>query len=191
MNQFSEIILSHMRPLTESHKYGCVMAHFDVGDQQRFREWQLYNLKDHELHPETDDMGPFHITVKYGLHAGVSPENVVKAISDFRKGYAEAILGKIGLFPSSETGQDYEVVKVEVRSPDLYALNQMIIKGVECTDTHPVYKPHVTLAYLHTGCGGRFINDLSFSGKKFIFRTLEFNDPNDKTARIVLGGQHE
>ena len=189
MNQFAETIKQFMYPvLLESHKFGCVLATFDIGDQQRFQEWYRYNIRPDELHSEEGDKGDFHITVKYGLHGGVKPEDVVKALGKYTKGFAEVTLGKISVFPSEEVKEDnYDVVIVEVHSPDLHELNKMIASGVKCTDTYPEYKPHVTLAYMKPGKGKKFLHDRSFSGKKFIFRYLDYTDKEDRTARIHLG----
>lgn len=93
-----------------------------------------------------------HVTVKYGLHSD-DPDaamSIVGTFKPFRIG-----LGRISTFPARDAS-GYDVVKIEVHSPVLHQLNKAIAEGVESTDTHPTYRPHVTIAYVKPGLGKQY-----------------------------------
>jgi 2'-5' RNA ligase len=90
-----------------------------------------------------------HVTVKFGLHTN-DVEDVRRVLAD--EPPITVTLGKTSIFPAKE-GAAYDVVKVDVDSPDLHRLNKKIADALPHTDTHPTYKPHVTLAYVKPGSG--------------------------------------
>jgi 2'-5' RNA ligase len=109
-----------------------------------------------------------HITVKYGLHTNDVKD--VTAVLDF-SATVSIILGKTAIFVTP----DYDVLIIEVDSPDLYALNELISDRLEVTDTHPEYHPHVTIAYLKSGMGGLYAGDDTFEGQVATFDELVFS----------------
>ena len=89
-----------------------------------------------------------HITVKYGLHTQ-DPKPVASVLKGSRP--VRFKLGRTSLF--SPEGKEYDVVKVDVESPDLQRLNAKLRAALKATDTFPTYKPHVTVAYVKRGLG--------------------------------------
>ena len=124
-----------------------------------------------------------HITVKYGLHTA-DPEAVRKAVSGF--GPVTATLGRVTLF---NTNPDFDVVKIDVNSGGLAKLNKIIAGCTACTDTHPVYHPHCTLAYVKKGLGEEYVGDPSFEGMKIEFTQIVFSGKDHKDTVIPLGRQ--
>jgi 2'-5' RNA ligase len=106
------------------------------------------SIPDSELGEDGREDAP-HVTVKFGLHT-----NDIADVRRVLAGEAPITLtfGKTSLFPAKE-GADYDVVKVDVDSPDLHRLNAKIAGALEHTDTHPDYKPHATIAYVKAGLG--------------------------------------
>lgn len=100
-----------------------------------------------------------HITVQFGLHTA-DPADVADVIRGF--GPVKATLGKVSLF---EGDQPYDVLKFEVDSPDLHRLHKLINSKTECTDMHPQYKPHATIAYLKKGAGARYTHGTAWATK--------------------------
>lgn len=122
-----------------------------------------------------------HITVKYGLHAD-SPEELFGVLHG--QPPITVTLGKTSLFKND----DFDVVKIDVDSPDLHALNEKIADAMPHTDTFPDYHPHVTLAYVKHGEGQRFVGDKSLEGETAIIRSLTFSGKNREQVRIPLTG---
>lgn len=121
-----------------------------------------------------------HVTVKYGLHT-TKAEDVRKIIEKEKP--IQITLGKISLFEQD----GYEVVKIEVVSPGLHALNKKISKGLKCTDTFPVYKPHVTVAYVKPGEGEAMEGKCSLTGKSFVADEVVFCPSKGERKIIKLG----
>jgi len=120
-----------------------------------------------------------HITVKYGLHT--KDEEEVKSVLEGQKG-GEVELSNIGIFEND----DYDVVKVDIKSPDLHRLNKQISDNLEATDSHPTYHPHITIAYVKPGEGKKYKGSDKLSGKKFSFDKVVFEDSDDNPTTIQL-----
>ncbi len=130
-----------------------------------------------------------HVTIKYGLHTD-DAEEVQQIVSGF--GPVVIKLGKSSLFPAKEAGDqrggaDYDVVKIDVvDSPDLVRLNQLISDSLECTDTHPNYKPHVTLAYVKPGLGRKYVGNSDVAGMQVNCSELVFSNQSHEKSAISL-----
>lgn len=132
-----------------------------------------------------------HITVKYGLHT-----QDVKDVGAVLQGQGPVTitLGKTSMFPANESqaqrgkGQ-YDVLKVDVLSKELEALNKLICQMLPHTDTFPVYVPHVTVAYLKPGMGAKYVGSSFLAGESFIAESLEFCSKDGKCATINLAAK--
>jgi len=123
-----------------------------------------------------------HITVKYGLDT-VDPKEVEPLLSG--QGPITAKMGKVSIFESDA----YDVVKVDIESSELHALNKKIADNLKVTDTYPDYKPHATIAYVKKGEGKKYIGDKSFEGKEVVFKSLTFSGKDGKLTEIPLEGK--
>lgn len=121
-----------------------------------------------------------HVTVKYGLHTTKAGD--VRKIIEKEKPI-QITLGEISLFEQD----GYEVVKIEVLSPGLHALNKKISKNLKCTDTFPTYKPHVTIAYVKPGEGEAMEGKCSLTGKSFVADEVVFSPSKGEKKIIKLG----
>lgn len=140
-------------------------------------------IPDADLAPDGREDRP-HITVKFGLH-GNEPEKVRALLKD--EGPITVTLGKTSIFPASESGSG-DVVKVDVDSPALHALNKKIADALPNTDTHPEYKPHVTLAYVKKGLGAKYVDDASLEGQTITIDKLTFAGKDRTEVAIPLSG---
>lgn len=120
-----------------------------------------------------------HITVKYGLHTN-NPDEIAESVKEF--GVVNVCLGKISVFPAKETG-DFDVVKIDVISNDIHRLNKLIANSFETTDTHPEYKPHITVAYVKPGRGKKYSGSWDGEGLECSFSRMIFsNQDRNKTV---------
>lgn len=97
--------------------------------------------------------GEPHVTVRYGLHTQSADDirNVFSHYDVAQKPF-EMTLGKIGYF----TGEEYDVVYVEIESSILRRLNNILGLNLENTSTHQSYTPHATIAFVKTGKGQKY-----------------------------------
>ncbi|MDL5055903.1 LPD5 domain-containing protein [Geitlerinema calcuttense] len=150
------------------------------------------DVADRSVLPEYAKDGIFeiepHVTVKYGLKS-----NTAADIAPTLKGEKpiKLTLGKTSVFKGSEKkipGTDkpvpYDVVTVEVSSPDLERLNKKLTDGTDNTTTFP-YSPHVTLAYVKPGMGEKYAGRNDFEGQEFTFDGVTFS-PADKSGKSVI-----
>ena len=79
-----------------------------------------------------------HVTVLYGLR-DEDPDKVKEILETERP--VKFKLGKISAF---DTNEEYDVIKIEVISPNLHKLNKLL-KVLPHQDSHPRYNPHVTI----------------------------------------------
>jgi len=126
-----------------------------------------------------------HVTVKYGLHT--DQPGRVRAVLE-NNPPCRLTLGRMDAFHNEK----YVVLKLEVNSPDLHALNKQISENLECTDTFPVYHPHVTVAYLKHREGDanwyrKLFSDM-FVGEEAEMDKLLFSTAEDKDYWIDLTG---
>lgn len=124
-----------------------------------------------------------HITIKYGLHTN-TPDDVVAAISD--RPPVAVVLGKTSVFPSDE----HDVVKIEVEGQGIRDLNAAVSAALECTDTYPEYKPHLTIAYVKPGMGEKYaaaLNDMQ--GTAIAFDRFTFSAKDRTKTTIPLNGE--
>lgn len=121
-----------------------------------------------------------HVTVKYGLHTNDADE-VSRIVKDF--GVVQINLGKTSIFPAKDGGE-YDVVKIDVESDQLQALNARISKETECTDTHPVYMPHVTIAYVKAGLGEKYVGSDLVEGQTLSLHRLVFSN-KDRVETVI------
>lgn len=146
--------------------------------------WSNINVPEHDLYYDPDDgsLGredEIHVTVKYGLHTN-NPDEIKKIVSGF--GPVTLKLGKMHLFKSSHN----DVLVIKIESSDLKELNALISDNLEYTDSHPVYIPHLTIAYLKKGTGDKFSNSDRFEGDEAEIKEIEFVSKQSDATIIKL-----
>lgn len=142
--------------ITEDHKhdYGCVMLFFDFPEMKKIQK--IIRTED-IYEDETDDSFGLeteaHITLLYGLHSGVSSENVKSVLKKFSFGPCK--LTNISLFENEK----YDVLKYDIDGEGLHEAN-IQFKRFPYTSDFPEYHPHLTIAYLNPKTGKKYTNAL-------------------------------
>lgn len=124
-----------------------------------------------------------HVTVKFGLH-GSDPKFAREALAG--EGPVKATFGKVSLF---ETNPDFDVVKVDIISPDLHRLNKKVAESQPVTDTHPTYQPHATIAYVRKGRGAKHVGNDFLEGKTITLDSVTFSGRDGERVEIPLTGK--
>ena len=171
--------------MIEGHSYGCLMAVVPRDVALQITSWAASSI-----HPTLLGVGGIekdpHITIKYGFED--DGPGTVASIRDLLKnqGLIDVALGDFGTFPD---GGDGEVLFVAVESPRLRELNRIVTRDFPCKDSHPTYRPHLTVAYLKPGVAARFA---ALQGLPFLRRTarvteVTFSDRQGNVITIPLG----
>jgi 2'-5' RNA ligase len=167
------------------YSYASTQVNLPEAEAQRIIEWGKENIPDDELYedPEDDTMGredTVHCTVLYGL-VDQDPEPVRELLSG--TGTIKATLGKISLFEQD----DYDVVKIAVKSPDLHRLHKKLSDNLENENSFPEYTPHVTIAYVKPGSGKPFAGSTEFENTELSFSKVRFSTKTEEVTWIALG----
>lgn len=170
------------------HDHSSTQVDLPIKEANKIRAFAK-NIPDSEIYTVPDDPSygredEPHITVKYGLKTN-TPKDIVPII----KGHPPitAKMGKVSIFENDK----YDVVKVEVDSPELRALNKKIEQKAEISlpkgETFD-YLPHATIAYVQPGQGKKYVGDKSFAGKEITFDSLTVSTRDGKLHQIPLSG---
>lgn len=124
-----------------------------------------------------------HVTVKYGLHTQ-DGRKVAAAIQG--QPTVPATLGAISLFPGAMSGKDYDVVKVDVNSPDLHKLNRYLCSKLPHVDTFSEYHPHITIAYVKAGEGAKYVGREVLPGVEMLLDHFIFSNRDREETPITL-----
>lgn len=123
-----------------------------------------------------------HITCRWGLHFQTPSMKLRNALKAF--GPISISFGKTSLFSNPE----YDVLKLDVSSPDLQRLYKVIGRLVPTHETFPVYRPHATLAYLKPGRGKKYAGDAALNGQKVNFDSILFTGKRGHREVLPLTG---
>ena len=156
--------------ITEGH---CIMA--DVPQKESMLEF-IKKIPNECVYEEVGEnygkeANP-HVTVMYGL----SPieETRVKELLNKVPKKIVAELGKISKFSNADT--PYDVLKIEVKSPHLNKIHEMIRKNFDNNYKWSEYNPHVTLAYVKKGTCNEYVGNKTFEGMKVMFETFMYSN---------------
>ena len=135
---------------SSSYSYASTQINLPLEMADFIIDWGQLNIPDDALFTDEDGSKgrerEAHITVKYGLLSKELPDElreIAQATAPF-----PVVMGLVSLFT---TNPEFDVVKLEVRSPELLRLNQLVSSAIASVDTHPRFNAHATLAYVHKG----------------------------------------
>jgi len=161
--------------------YGCLMIYFDEQTQQNIVKYceETFNP---EILAEFGIEDEPHITCQYGFKDDITIQDITDFINQNVKKPLDINLGQISRFDC----EDYDVIKIDVDSPDLHKLSKKIRKHFESSlqIDYPDYHPHVTLAYVKKGSIPHIDGDNMFNGKNYVFDDFIYSDKNNEKFDI-------
>jgi 2'-5' RNA ligase len=166
----------------------CAMVDLPSESRKLIRDLGLKidadDLTHHGL--ETDP----HVTLLHGIYDSEmfpgawrkATRSVVSKTPEF-----ELTTGQIKAFKSEHTGKDYDVLYLDIYSPNLNRLHYELKNKVPVFETYNSYVPHATIAYLKPGTAGKYIQELG-QQKEIKVRCHEvvFSDCTKNKTRIPL-----
>lgn len=162
------------------YRYGCVMVYLDIPNWDNIvshiDKEDLYKPELKRFGLETDP----HVTILYGLHSDVNDEDVINVFKNIKSDDIQINVDGIDIFENPE----FDVIKMNVKSETLNALNQELRKLPHTSD-YPDYKPHITIAYLLPGKGKGYIE----SDYKYSFNQIKkiiYSKANGQKLEISL-----
>lgn len=144
----------------DSHSYGCVMLFFDIGKgnwkniQSLIDDEDIYTGEGDQSYGREDEP---HVTILYGLHDDIEDSTIEDLIDEIKP--TKLTLKKISLFENDK----FDVIKFDVIGASEGKLGKMNAKFAELPHTtdFPDYHPHATIAYVKTGTGKKYVQNLS------------------------------
>jgi 2'-5' RNA ligase len=163
--------------LMKAHDYASTQVNLPDDIRDRIAAWSTKHIPDKDLADKGREPDS-HITVKYGIE-DKGPQAIEALVKSHRQ--IRAKLGKLSIF---KTNPEYDVLIIEVDSPDCANLNRIITRNVPCTTTFPVYIPHCTIAYVKKGAADKLNGNNEFGGTELEFPELTFSSKADKLTKI-------
>jgi hypothetical protein len=140
-----------------------------------------------------------HVTIRYGLTSD-DPILLSKILSRFAP--PRISLGRTFMFDRADE-KGYDVLNVEVESPDLEAISSAIRHEYPGEDTQTAYIPHVCIAYMKPGEAASWTGRTDLEGESFVAPVVVMLDrqgietalPLRKPIRpiplVLLHGDHD
>ena len=160
-------------------KYGCLMLQIDIDEWSQI----LKTIDEDDVWNDKPGFGKEkepHITILYGFHKEVNPNEVLDEIEKQCENPISVELTGIKIFKNDE----YDVVVFECKSEILQKLNKTC-KKYPFTSAHPKYQPHMTIAYVKSGCGDKYEKTFS-KPYKVTGHKLKFSNVNKEKKYRML-----
>lgn len=163
----------------EEKKYGYVGINLtgELADQIRDLAAQI---PDEDLAEDGREESP-HVTVRYGFHDDVTPEDMAAILKG--AGSVKAKVSGLDVFRND----DADVLFATVDSPDLHRLHESL-EGLPHTDTHDEYHPHATIAYLKPGTADKYLKSLAAPKGEAVADSVIYSDAARNETEIPLSG---
>jgi len=152
----------------------------------KVKKWGKDNIPEEEVYTDPKDKSlgrenEIHTTVLYGLNTN-DIEEVKKVIS-----YVEPFeikFDKVSIFDGNK--KPYDVVKIEVKSPELNKLHYFLEENIDNENSYPEYKPHITIAYVKKGEGKKYVGKDVLGNGSFMANKIVFSPSKGNKGSIIL-----
>jgi 2'-5' RNA ligase len=164
----------------EKFEYGCVMLYFDFPKMKEIHN--MIDSKDVYIQEGDRTFGledEPHCTLLYGLHDGVSNENIKSVLDKYT--YTTLKAHNISLFENP----DYDVLKFDVQGDNLHEINSDL-QQYPYTSNFPDYHPHMTVGYLNSGSGKRYVEMLKDYEYELLPKYAVYSKPDGNKIKIKI-----
>jgi 2'-5' RNA ligase len=155
--------LSEEKTQSKKTEYGCVMLYAEIPNwDEKISMIKKEDGYDDEFHDFGLEHTP-HCTLLFGIHLDeTDPRNIKKFIATFKP--VDVIIDKISIF----SNDNYDVVKYDVPvTPELKKYHEALIANFPNTQSFPDYHPHMTIAYVKSGEGKKYVKKIKPFKVKF------------------------
>ena len=141
------------------HEYGCVMLYFNFPEMKKIHN----HIRDQHIYTEPNDDSyglednP-HITLLWGLHDGVTKEQVIEILVGIE--FTDMYLDGFSIFDNEQ----YDVFKFNATGQALHDSNSKL-KDLPNSNEYSEYLPHATIGYVHKEYGNKYAKFLSIIEK--------------------------
>lgn len=166
------------------HSFSSTQINLPILSATKVVKWGKENVTDEKLFIDEEDPSfgretEPHVTVLFGLHAD-SHDEIMEFVAKQKR--FKITLDKISLFTDAPK---YDVLKIDVDSPELVALNKKLAAKFEHTNKYD-YKPHCTIAYVLKGSCDELNGRKDLSGIKVNVQEILFSDKFRKKTKMPL-----
>lgn len=127
----------------------CIMLDYKYDKMADLRN----NIDKNDINPKNDEAivgNNCHVSLLNGITPGTKFEDFkdcLKPLESYR-----IILVNISVFEC----ENYDVLKIDVKCPELEKTHNCLKNKVEYEEKYPDYHPHMTIAYLNKGTGEKY-----------------------------------
>lgn len=164
----------------EKFDYGCVMLYFDFPMINKIHD----AINPNDVYTQEGDRSfgledEPHCTLLYGLHDGVTTEDIKKVLDKYT--YTVLKAHKASLFKNPE----YDVLKFDIEGENLHETNSDL-QQYPFTSNFPDYHPHMTIGYLNSGSGDRYVKMLKEYEYELVPNYAVYSKPNGDKIKIKI-----
>lgn len=121
-----------------------------------------------------------HVTLLYGI-AHNDPKKITKLVEN--RAPVDFALKQTALMP---TDKPFDILIVEVEGENVKPLHDLLFNSQPNENEHPVFKPHLTLAYLKKGVAAKYVGDSRFKDMAFSVPEITFVNSAGERTEIPL-----
>jgi len=164
----------------QKFEYGGVMLSFTFPEITKIHEMMdpddiYYEEGDRSFGLEDEP----HTTLLFGLHEGVTSEDVSRVLDNFKFGTCR--VSDASLFQNPQ----YDVLKFDVSGTDLHNANKEL-KKFPHTSNFPDYHPHLTVGYLKPGRGKKYVKKLNGLSFGLTPKYVVYSKPNGDRDKLEI-----
>jgi hypothetical protein len=176
--KFIEKFLSFLESKkNKTYDRGCAMLYFDFPDfnklADQIEESDIYTEEGYGIETEP------HVTLLYGFEPEVEESEIKKIIDEID--FSSVKINKASLFEN----EDYDVLKFTASSPELFVANKKL-KVLPHQNDYPDYKPHLTLAYLKSGRGKKYVEKFSGMSWNLKPKYVVYSKPDGQKIKMKI-----
>ena len=173
-------LLDLLKEGKQTYDYGCAMLYFNFPEMNKIHD----AINPDDVYTQEGDRSfgyenEPHCTLLYGLHEGVTTEDIKKVLDKYT--YTTLKAHNASLFENP----DYDVLKFDIKGDNIHETNKDL-QQYPFTSNFPDYHPHMTVAYLKPGTGKRYAKMLNGFEYDLVPQYAVYSKPNGDKDKIKI-----